>query len=296
VKHLKARIRIAGPCLLLALAGLLVLVLGSRQEPLYESRRLSDWIIELRYGAPFTKDHLTGIYSEQTQAKAAEAIMAIGDKGIPFYLKWITDEPSELKKSLTAFLLKHPSIPTPISFYRDPSAARAEAVVSAFFEIGTNGTGAVPELTALLSTTQSRTVRQRAALVLGTIGPAGAPPLKKAAAHPNPEMRLAAVRAMYRPWSDLYLNTLFERISDADPQVSAAASRNLVLYCYRTESHFRLLTNALTHPNPQIRTMAVTALERYGGNYLPLIQTLSGDTNEEVHKAVLDAAFRLRYE
>jgi HEAT repeat protein len=274
--------------------GLLVLVLPSRREPLYECRPLSDWIIELRYGAPFTKDYVTGVYSEKTQAKAAEAIRAVGAKGIPFYLKWMAAESSPLKRRFFGFLLEHRL--TSLTAYRDRSDARAEAAASAFIEIGTNGTGAVRELTALLSKTHSQTIRERAASALGSIGPAGAPPLQNAAAHPDPEMRLAAVRAMYKPWSDLYLNNLFERLSDPDPQVRAAASRNLVTYCYRTESHFRLLTNALTHPNPYIRTMAVTALERYGGNYLPLIQTLSDDKNEEVHKAVQAATVRLRYE
>lgn len=296
MKHLKSRRRILGVCLSLLVGVSLVIFLPWRREPLYESRPLSDWIIELRYGAPLTRNNLTGTYSEQTREKAAEAIKAIGAGGIPFYLKWMTYESSSLRKRTIGFLLKHPSIPRPTSIYRDPSEAQAEAAVWAFIEIGTNGASAVPELSQLLFRTQSKTVRDRAACALGRIGPAGALSLRKAAAHSNAELRLAAVMAMYRPWSDFYLDILFERLSDADPQVSAAASRNLVSYCSRTESHFKLLTNALTHPNPEIRTMGVSALEKYGGTHLPLIMTLSGDPDYEVRQAVQHAAAVLRYE
>jgi HEAT repeat protein len=198
---------IAGFSLLLFLVW--AFIFKKPSEPVCDGKSLSYWLVELTDA----DDHLA-------RERAASAIRTIGTNAVPTLLQMLRGQESSFQSELLAFRQGWYN-PFELHIFGRPYdiQARAEA---GFAELGPRGAAAVPELIKILEENQSRETTQRAATILGNIGPdakLAVPALLRAAVSTNTVEHFYDFEALGKIHSspDIVIPVLARVISNSRP-------------------------------------------------------------------------------
>jgi len=133
-----------------------------RNEPGYQGRRLSDWLKRYResdQGSP-------------KEAEAKAAILAIGTNAVPYLVGWIRHEPGwrEWLYDDLSDGIKNTHV---VKEWLVGPRRRAQSAAWAFWILGTNAAGAIPELEAVMRNSTTEQTANNAIDALANIrGPA----------------------------------------------------------------------------------------------------------------------------
>jgi hypothetical protein len=153
-------------------------------EPAYDGKPLSFWLVQLT-DAPTNGD---------TYREAHTAVRAIGTNSFPILLQMLRAHDSPLKTRLLTW-----ASDIRILRFRYTNPVVNHRAMAAFFVLGPDGAGAVPELSKILDQKISLGSENCTALSLGYIGPdakAAVPALLRSAGGANPQTRALAVMAL----------------------------------------------------------------------------------------------------
>ena len=248
---------------LLFLAAILGVVIAGalyfsrNQEPRYGGKRLSEWVLGL------TGDRL-GISIEDTE----NAIHQIGTNGIPFLLKWMSDETpqSQFERSIDAtasWLNKR--FRTDFVLRAGHRAALAGGSRDAFLCVRKEAAVAVPGLVQILEGTNGSNSKYSAAQVLAWLGPSGIPHLVSALTNSNPAVRSAAVTGIGNSGTNAepFIPLLIKALDD-DPQVQIAAMHSLRILDLRQDLVISAMISKLQNGNRSDEIQAAVVLTSYG--------------------------------
>ena len=214
-------------CAAVALA--LFLIFTREREPEYQGRRLSEWLERYRE-----------TQSSQDINDSEAAIRIIGTNALPYFLKWIADEPRAWRISVSTNLPAFLDRP-PVNRWIEGNASRRSAyALSGFALLATNAVSAIPELEALMKDNTKPMSSKHAIFALSHMGDPAIPVLKSALADTN------------------QLNPGF--IIFAFEGMASIRGTNV---CWP------LLREALSHPNSDVRLMATNAVKGHVPGLLP---------------------------
>jgi HEAT repeat protein len=157
-------------------AGVAVLLIEHFSEPSYQGKPLSFWLDCLVEDAHNRDTRWDLFRYPQRDSQAAQSVLAIGPRGIPFLLNWLRARDTPFKKKLRDFAKKHPWIPIE---QWDPLRLRKSAMLG-FQVLGPAAKSAVPGLIEALDD-DDVSLRTAAAYALQYVGPsmAALPALEK---------------------------------------------------------------------------------------------------------------------
>ncbi len=162
----------SGAVILLAL---FFLVTTADNEPVYNGRRLSEWVT-LHSNAYRIRNSSLGVSKEE----AATAIRAIGTNGLPFLNEWTGYEPGKLRSELNGTVFNGPAWLRGNQFVVDRLTSReglAAYAAEAFSALGSEAAPAIPELVKIAQRPGDGNSRGRAVLALHHLGPSAIPAL-----------------------------------------------------------------------------------------------------------------------
>lgn len=247
-------------------------------EPVYEGKRLSQWLSS--YGKYVPK-------GDEARPAAYAAIRAIGTDGIPFLLAWIADPPQEsLIKDKVGETLGYRSgmigrlVPDGVgrwAFQRSRDEL-FESAPEAFSALGPIAASAMPRLRELRDTHPDPRVRWKATLALAGLSTEEIHPVVEIIDRGYPNNYLANDSSMNvflqwidASWAFVDYPTLRTNIAPAVPALINCLRRGnpnvvqtLVLSAVNCEqSHIILpaLTNTLADPDSRMRNLAAEAIE-----------------------------------
>ena len=233
------RVFIALSVVLVTLAGVIGWQGLALREPVYQGRRLSDWLNAYRmYGLP-------GIETWQVrveQQKADEAVRRTGTNGLPILLRMLRANDSALKVKFMEFAMRQHFI----TIKYIPAEEQNYRACAAFGVLGAKARSAVPALIEIANHNLSRASQWYAIQALVLVGPPAQeaiPLLSGWATNADGSVRSCAINALGR--------------IRADP-----------------ERGLPVLINALNDPDPLIRTAALMALQGLGANAKPAVPVL----------------------
>ena len=200
-----------------AIASTAIVFIRRNSEPRYGGKPLSEWVLASS----------ADLMSAESGENIDHALRQIGTNGIPYFLKWISDEttPSRFENRVDAAaawlneklqtnfeprarLRKHLKLPS----------------VYAIEALGENAAFAVPGLGQILEGTNGSDPKFSAAEVLGRLGPIGLPTLARALTNSNPAVRGAAVFGLRFSGTNAepFIPKLVKLLDD-DPKVQRSA-------------------------------------------------------------------------
>jgi hypothetical protein len=233
------RVQIALAVMLVILAGVIGWQGLRLREPVYQGRRLSDWLNVYRmYGFP-------GIETWQVrveQQKADEAVRRTGTNGLPILLRMLRANDSALKVKCMELakrqhLIRIKYIPAEELNYR---------ACAAFGVLDAKAQKVVPGLIEIANQNRSRASRWYAIEALVMVGP----PAQEAI-------------SLLSGWA-----------TNADGSVRSYAINALGRIRAEPERGLPVLINALNDPDPLIRTAALMALQGLGANAKPAVPVI----------------------
>jgi hypothetical protein len=175
-------------------------------------------------------EHYYDDIDDKDRVEAEHAIRHIGNKGIPYLLKWIQSDPPTdgIFRHMACMVIAHLhlswQLPADRHFSRDSTAPFALAV------LGSKAETTVPELTKLLNDKRRPQNAERAAKALRHLGDLGLPPLLSILTNRTADLRLREYVAL-------------ERHGISNPETTSPALEHL-----------------LTHPDPTVRLRATNSL------------------------------------
>ena len=263
------------------------------KEPVYEGKRLSEWIKEARGIADLGSKSLP----LQRQESARKAINAIGANGLPWLMSEFTRSESKWRGAFNRWAARHPSI-------RLRFRGNQDRVMTASFGLGflgTNAAAALPTLApylrdqelgywaslamggagelalpyllpVLIST--NRTERFRAEAGLGSAvyhSVAAIPVVVQLTQHSNVQVRYAAFMALgnAKGRSDLLIPVYKEALSSSDPSTLLVAAYALEQKGELTKALIPELMRLVTNANPLVVRAASNTLSRIDPAALP---------------------------
>jgi hypothetical protein len=273
---------------LVLLAMLLWLVLAER-EPRYAGRSLSEWYA------------LWAKYSEgedpQSVAKAEEAahaIREIGTNAIPILFRRLKFDVSLERNQFVILAYKlSPALAEKMVLHL--SANKIEPT-STFVILGPRAAPAIPQLTALLYSTNDLQLSRTAAFCLIAIGPDALPTLLTALS--NPKLP-CCYDVAYWLGVDRIL-PLGTNISQAvpllarcticgDPRLAEAAIAAIGRIGLEPQISIHTLTNCLASTNSAVRRAAVRALAPFGKTAIPFLLDALQDSDQLVQYAAINS-------
>jgi len=148
-----------------------VLVATRDDEPVYQGRKLSEWVDIYETEMKPDRFSPTNMSSVLENDDAMEAIRHIGTNGLPCLLNWMSVEPPRWKAAyykIVDKVLKR--VPTDW-WTADKNNIRASRATSAVLMLGPAVRNAIPELTKLVNDPRRNWSAGRAAMVLSGLGP-----------------------------------------------------------------------------------------------------------------------------
>lgn len=251
----------------IASAGVVCFVLLSHSGPAFKNRPLS-WWVEQHYSSP------------ENNARAAEAIRAIGTNALPFLLAELQSSPSSLLRSSKPLMIR--IYPEFVQRRYGKIWMRHDAAVQAFKVLGTNAMPALPQLISLLG--KNAWAHQ----AIAAIGDPAVPTLANLLESGNPVLyrgALDSLALMRTSRSDEFLTSLMEA---PDPQLRAHALRALWFGRVPNADRTELTLRALTDPSPVVTNAAITLLSRIRLGDAPAVEEVfraSGGTNSIISPA-----------
>lgn len=246
-------------------------------EPTFHGKPLSYWI-KMSYWvrvSPTSMQQSDGI----KRAEAKKAIRTIGTNGLPFLVKWVTNDAPAWRRNLWSHISAGPSWlkrSPMIVWIGDDGTTRYLEAKSAFEELGPIAAPAIPTLARAAKTRSNMTLREKAIGALLSIGPPALPALTNFIAETS-----SLPPSCHREWINLLKRELYAE----DPGVASSCAGALgELKLYPGEV-VPALIEAAKRNNPSVRAAAVKSLGRYGreaASALPTVRALLNDSNSEV--------------
>ena len=153
------------------------------REPRYQGRALSAWLAELDLESP------------HPQAKASQAVRAIGTNALPWLRRMLLSPGSICERAMLAFNAQQTLVQLPVT----PDNVVRNRALRGYHILGNMAEGDVAVLIEVLQRQGSPRVRSYVALALGNIGPgarAALPSLEKATQDSNADVARNAVWAV----------------------------------------------------------------------------------------------------
>jgi HEAT repeat protein len=232
-------IQIALAVVLVSLAGVIGWQGLRLREPVYQGRRLGDWL------AVYKMDGLSGVESWQVrveQQKADEAVRHAGTNALPILLRMLRANDSALKIKCVELAKRQHLIRVKYT----PAEELNYRACSGFGVLGAKAQNAVPALMEIANRNLSRASRWYAIEALVLVGP----PAQEAI-------------PLLSGWA-----------TNADGSVRSYAINALGRIRAEPERGLPVLINALNDPDVQIRTAALMALQGLGPNAKPALPVL----------------------
>ncbi|MDB6068147.1 MAG: putative lyase [Pedosphaera sp.] len=319
----RKRIRILFVVLIVAVVGGIGWVVWRSREPVYQGKRLSEWL--QRYDNPFP------VYHSAYFHEADEAVRHIGTNAIPTLLRKLRAKDFPFAGQLLALSRKQHIF----NFNYTSAATQWQEGYLGFRALGAEGREVVPELLAMY---ENKSLGEKAYIArsLGAIGPAAraaVPALVRGLADMNrnsdylaaialgeinsePELAVPALvkwighqRSVYRlKAADLLghfdadakpaIPALLELLEDGDPSTRLAAGEALARIDPEATAKFAVpvLVKILGCPDSNLRATAAQALGRFGSgasSAVPPLLTLLDDSNSWVKSAAKDALIKI---
>lgn len=233
------RVQIALAVVLVTLAGVIGWQGLRLREPVYQGRRLGDWL------AVYKMDGLSGVESWQVrvdQQKADEAVRHAGTNALPILLRMLRANDSALKVKCVELAKRQHFI----GIKYTPAEELNYRACSGFGVLGAKAQSAVPALIEIANRNLSRASRWYAIQALVLVGPPtqeAIPLLSGWATNSDGSVRSYAINALGR--------------------IRAEPERGLPVFI-----------NALNDSDVQIRTAALMALQGLGPNAKPALPVL----------------------
>jgi hypothetical protein len=256
---MRKRVQIAVAVLLVAIAGVVIWRALRPQEPVYQGKPLSSWLIA---------STTTGTPQAQEQANAA--VRQVGTNALPTLLRMLRVKDSPLKVKLMALADKQHVVKI-----RYTSAEKWNvAAFHAFLALGTNAQSAAPALPEIANENISHASRAYAISALGAIGPPASealPSLFRWATNADADVRFSAFWSLAEIGAEL--DRVVPLLTNAlrDPYYAARAGAVEALGKLGADAKIAvpalvvpLLTNVLHDPSLSIQRMAVEALGKFG--------------------------------
>src|SRR5947207_1481685 len=192
---MKNRLRIA---FVLLAAVVLAATLYTNQEPSYEGKTLSDWVVALHGRTAMEPE------------KVSEAVHHLGTNSIPLLLEWLhkEDRPTwtyrlhHFKNSTIQFLVARGIIePRGVTYHLDYRSSYRSLAILAFSELGPDGQAAIPSLIQMLgdkaqNTNELSAIASAAFVILSKMAPASIPALAKALSADDLQVRIMAASTL----------------------------------------------------------------------------------------------------
>ncbi len=207
----------------LAMAGLLVVVCRREREPEYGGKRLSHWVRQLG---------LLGAKGRSEAYPAEEAIRHIGTNSLPYLVKWLRYEPPGWEFKLYGIVDKNfKKNPDDLFIRWDRPTALAIGADQALRILGPQAEPAIADLSQMLHEQKSVRSAMSAAATLQQMGAAGWPPLLAAFTNQQATRRVKLILTHtmgdYGTNARATVPVLMQLLQDADPRVRFEASNAL---------------------------------------------------------------------
>ena len=264
-----------------AALGSVLIVRWLNPEPVYQSRPLSEWLVQLRDSNP------------SNRFEAMTAVQAIGPEAVPRLTNELVRMPGGLQRLARAISDKIPErLKRVLRTIYNPSDEVVQKLMAlqAIGMLGTNGTAAVPAVTAVLRTSEVG-LSSAAAAALSNLGTNALPGLIPALDDGDFNIRANACYA---------LRELGKNAAPAVPRLATIVAEErgaIVDVAFLTlstigEAAVPALTNLISDPDPSIRERAVRALGYIRQDARPALQSvirLGADPSENVRAAAIQA-------
>ncbi len=238
------------------------------REPIYQGRRLSSWLEELRRSWP-----------DPSSEQSAQAIRAIGTDALPYLMAGLKARDSMLKLNLAGSQRDQNGIELQVRMVE----RQRDSALKGFFVLGPAAKPAILELGRLLG--EERSLALNALIALVNIGKDSMAVLADACGHTNQDIRVAAAVTLSQLASGRALYTSTEFQDDL-----MASVRHFALGCARED--IPGLIPELSDPRPAVRRATAEALEIYFGvaeSAMPALTKLLKDPDESVSEAAVKA-------
>jgi len=244
-------------------------------------------------------------YREKAQAESEAAIKAIGTNGIPFFLKWITEDEPAWRNTLAAATDKLPGglggNDTLRTFILGKGVFRVSYGLIGFKLLGTNAASAVPVLSRMMANDSAS--GSRAIEAMGSIGAAALPPLLTALVDTNAPNRIEVARSVGAICLELNMEgretngksavpVLLRYTKDADSDIADNAAWALGLLHLEADKAVPALTNTLSDSRWDVRLCAARSLGEFGREARPailILQSMTNDPNSRVRETLTNA-------
>jgi hypothetical protein len=251
----------------IAFAGWVYFFFVQSKEPVYQGRRLTQWLESF--------DTSSGT----SRALANKAVREIGTNALPVLVKMLSGEKTWKQKAIST-LDKQPLIKIPKSGL-DSTLPRA---LSAFQALGETAKPAVPLLSELL---KREDTAYQGAFALAAIGPDGVSCLVEALTNESTQVRVCAAWALgsISFTSPPVVIALVKSLDDPHFNVRLIAARSLGQIHQQPDIGVAALARTIRDTNALVRKEAVTALGLFGENAklaVPLLEMLARDPNDPV--------------
>jgi HEAT repeat protein len=241
---------------------LAVLVLGtaaaryirSQREPTYQGKRLSQWLAASCHAGPNSADG---------QARACEAVRAIGKRAIPRLLEMLQTKDSPLK--LTLMRLHQKQSLVKIAFTPDYISRRV--ATEGFWALGPQAKDALPQLVRLFHDTN---IACDAACAMARIGPESVGILREGLTNLNDQIRVASANGLAYAGSNAWVAVpdLVARLKDTSSEVRLTAEVALGGFAKQPEVVVPALVEILDGSTHSTRGLVADELRRYAAEAL----------------------------
>jgi HEAT repeat protein len=257
------------------LAGMLIGIAAAfwPREPSYKGRALSDWLALLDDGEYDMRQMLFGrpTASTEDQLQAQEAIRHMGAEALPDLLVMLQTKDPELQvRNQNAKDLRERLVQFWTSLWRHHYTgllAAARVRHRASLGIAALGSSARPAIPQLVTDFKDDVLSKDAAFALASLGPEGLPPLRKAiSSRAGTSQGFAAMWAVGRfpEQGQAALPEIAQCLTDGRSIVRFESALTLTEIQTDPDAATRALTNNLTDPDSQVRSVCHAAIRHYG--------------------------------
>lgn len=255
------------------------------REPEYQGKPLSYWLEKLPLDPPHDPPGI----------EAQLAVRAIGTNALPYLLRAITSQDSQVRKDLIS-LDDRISM---IDLHLEPASKKVDQAVAGFIALGEIAEPAVPELVALVHNEETFVI---AGTLLPYLGRAGFDATVAMLRDTNAALRSVAALQLgwpipvgtsssassdfayrYRQRASVAIPRLIDLLRDSDSGVVSAAVKTLGVLRIQRNDVIPALTNlaADTTAPVSVRVQAVRSLARFGSDALPTVPLIETFTNAD---------------
>ena len=270
-------------------------------EPVYQGKRLSEWLIEC---PPPDYDRGSGrMLRKVPTGEAAEAVRHIGTNALPFLLSWVQHEPSPLSKLTYKLPLRIQQSRVVGWLFSDREDLLSRKVEAGFSVLGPEADGVIPELSRILKNSQSAFAVNQAAHALKFLGKDGLSVLVSVVSdRSQPEFKLIYVCSAIRymdylgPDGASAIPALVKCLGHTNRMVGYCAAQALGNFAQNPGIAVPALTNAAQSSDFYLRRFATRAIGQFGEDALvavPVLQQRLNDSDQRVRSEAKTALQRV---